>query len=129
MICIARGTCDTCIENWKRKTEETAQKKEQELQVLHRENEEMKKKLGRSYTSPPNPGPPEGARVRLPPWETETDDKSCWSGPLRRPLRPTRPADILLPTLSLKSHYQTSGRVSSETDMTGLPTRTSILMH
>jgi len=32
----------------KRKTEETAQKKEQELQVPHRENEEMKKKLGRS---------------------------------------------------------------------------------
>jgi len=31
----------------KRKTEETAQKNEQELQVLRRENEEMKKKLGR----------------------------------------------------------------------------------
>jgi len=50
----------------KRKTEETAQKNEQELQVLCRENEDMKKKLGeggpsvvptnvvgRSYTSPP----------------------------------------------------------------------------
>ena len=50
----------------KRKTEETAQKNEQELQVLRRENKEMKKKLGeggpsviptnvfgKSYTSPP----------------------------------------------------------------------------
>ena len=49
-----------------------------------------------------------------------------------RPGRPspwTRPADIHSPTLSLKSHYQTSGRVSTETDVTGLPTRTSILMH
>jgi len=53
----------------KRKVEETAQKNEQELHVFHRENEEMKNKLGeggpsavstnvvgRSYTSPPNPG-------------------------------------------------------------------------
>ena len=30
----------------KRKTEETSQKNEQELQVLRMENEEMKKKLG-----------------------------------------------------------------------------------
>jgi len=30
----------------KRKTEETTQKNEQEMQVLCRENEEMKKKLG-----------------------------------------------------------------------------------
>ena len=50
----------------RRKTEETAQKNEQELQVLRRENEEMKKKLGeggpsviptnvvgKSYISPP----------------------------------------------------------------------------
>ena len=74
----------------KRKTEETSEKNEQELQVLHRENEEMKKKLGKggpstvptnvvnsSYTSPPNPGTAEGARDRLPPWETEMDEESC----------------------------------------------------
>ena len=53
------------MDEMKRKTEETAQKNEQEVQVLRRENEEMKKKLGegglssiptnvvgRSYTSP-----------------------------------------------------------------------------
>ena len=50
----------------KRRAEEAAQKNEQELQVLRRENDEMKKKLGeggpsvlptnvvgKSYTSPP----------------------------------------------------------------------------
>jgi len=54
------------MDEMKRKTEETAQKNEQELQVLRRENKEMKKKLGeggpsviptnvfgKSYTSPP----------------------------------------------------------------------------
>ena len=52
----------------RRKTDEAAQKNEQELQVLRRENEEMRKKLGeggpyvipmnvvgKSYTSPPQP--------------------------------------------------------------------------
>jgi len=64
----------------KRKTEETTQKNEQELQVLYRKNEDMKKKLGeggpsavptnvvgRSCTSPPNPRPAEGTRDKLPP--------------------------------------------------------------
>jgi len=71
----------------KRKTKETAQKKEHELQVLRREKENMKKKLGeggpsavptnvvgRSYTSSPNPRPAEGTRDRLPPQETKMDD-------------------------------------------------------
>ena len=74
----------------KRKTEETGQKNEQELQVLRRENKEMKKKLGeggpsvvptnvvgRSYTSPPSPRPAEGTRDKVPPRETEMDDESC----------------------------------------------------
>jgi len=59
----------------RRKTEEVAQRNEQELQVLRRENEVMKKKLGeggpsviptnvvgKSYTSPPNPDVAEGTR-------------------------------------------------------------------
>ena len=74
----------------RKKTEETAQKNEQELQVLRRENEEMKKKLGeggpsviptnvvgKSYTSPPNPDVAEGTRGRAPTRETEMDDESC----------------------------------------------------
>jgi len=57
----------------RRKAEEAAQKNEQELQVLERENEEMKKKLGeggpsviptnvvgKSYTSPPTQMWPRG---------------------------------------------------------------------
>ena len=87
-----RRCCYLCREmvEMKRKTEETSQKNEQELQVLRRENEEMKKKLGEggpftvptnvvssSYTSAPNPGTTEGARDRLPPWETEMDEESC----------------------------------------------------
>jgi len=64
----------------KRRAEEAAQKNEQELQVLRRENDEMKKKLGeggpsipptnvigKSYTSPPNPDVVEGTRGRPPP--------------------------------------------------------------
>ena len=73
----------------KRKTEETAQKIEQELQVLRRENEEMKKKLGKSCTSPPNPGSAEGARDRVPPRETEMNEESC----LVRSARTTVTAD------------------------------------
>jgi len=74
----------------RRKTEETAQKNDQELQVLCRENEEMKKKrgeggpsiiptnvVGKSYTSSPNPNIVEGTRSRPPPRETEMDDESC----------------------------------------------------
>ena len=43
-----RRRCYLCREmvEMKRKTEETSQKNEQELQVLRMENEEMKKKLG-----------------------------------------------------------------------------------
>ena len=61
----------------KRKTKETAQKNEQELQVLRRKNKEMKKKLGeggpsaiptnvvgRSYTSPPAQDRPRGRETR-----------------------------------------------------------------
>ena len=64
----------------RRRTEEAAQKNEQELQVLRRENEEMKKKLGKggpsvistnvvgkSYTSPPDPDVAEETRGRPPP--------------------------------------------------------------
>jgi len=86
----------------KRKTEETAQKNEQELQVLRRENEEMKKKLGeggpsviptnvvgRSYTSSPSPRQAEGMRDKIPHRETEMDDESC----LVRSARTTVTAD------------------------------------
>jgi len=86
----------------RRKTEETAQKNEQELQVFRRENEEMKKKLGeggpsviptnvvgKSYTSPPNPDMAEKTRGQPPPWKTEMDDESC----LIRSARTTVTAD------------------------------------
>ena len=86
----------------RRKTEEAAQKNEQELQVLRRENEDMKKKLeeggpsviptnvvGRSYTSPPDPDVAEGTKGRPPPRETEMGDESC----LMRSTRTTLTAD------------------------------------
>jgi len=86
----------------RRKTEEAAQKNEQELQVLRRENEEMKKKLGdggpsviptnvvgKSYTSPPDPDVAEGTRGRPPPQDTEMGDESC----LIRSTRTTLTAD------------------------------------
>ena len=68
----------------RRRAEEVAQKNEQELQVLRRENKEMKKKLGeggpsviptnvvgKSYTSPPDPDIAEGTKGRPPPREIE----------------------------------------------------------
>ena len=71
-----------------RKAEEAAQKNEQELQVLRRENEDMRKKMGeggpsviptnvvgKSYTSPSNPDVAEGTRGRPPPRETEMGDE------------------------------------------------------
>ncbi|XP_068492279.1 uncharacterized protein [Phaseolus vulgaris] len=86
----------------RRKAEEAAQKNEQELQVLRRENEDMRKKLGeggpsviptnvvgKSYTSPPNPDVAEGTRGRPPPRETEMGDESC----LIRSTRTTLTAD------------------------------------
>jgi len=119
----------------RRKTEEVVQKNEQELQVLRRENEEMKKKLGeggpsviltnvvgKSYTSPPDPDVAQGTRGQPPPRDTEMGDESC----LIRSTRTTRTANTPLPTPSSKSHCLRSGRVSAETDMTGRPTRTSI---
>jgi len=69
----------------RRKTEEAAQKNERELQVLRRENEDMRKKLGeggpsvlvgKSYTSPPDRDVAEGTRGRPPPRETEMGDES-----------------------------------------------------
>ena len=64
----------------------------------------MKKKMGEgelstvptnvvssSYTSPPNPGLTEGARDRLPLWETEMDEESC----LVRFARTTVTADVI----------------------------------
>ena len=60
------------------------------MQVLRKENEEMKKKLGeggssviptnvvdKSYTSPRNPDVAKGTRGRPPPRETEMGDESC----------------------------------------------------
>jgi len=86
----------------RRKAEEAAKKNEQELQVLRRKNEEMKKKLreggpsviptnvvGKSYTSPPNPDVAKGTRGRPPPRETKMDDESC----LIRSTRTTLTAD------------------------------------
>ncbi|XP_068484963.1 uncharacterized protein [Phaseolus vulgaris] len=86
----------------RRKAEEAAQKNEQELQALRRENEDMRKKLGeggpsviptnvvgKSYTSPPNPDVAEGTRGRPPPRETEMGDESC----LIRSTRTTLTAD------------------------------------
>ena len=68
----------------KRRTEETVQKNEQEMQALRRENEEMKKKLmeggsstrptnvvGRSFTSPPNPRSVEDTRDKVPTHEMD----------------------------------------------------------
>jgi len=87
----------------RRKTEEAAQKNEQELQLLRRENEEMKKKLGeggpsviptnvvgKSYTSPPDPDVAEGTRGRPPPRDTEMGDESC----LIRSTRTTLTVDL-----------------------------------
>ena len=72
----------------KRNTKEAAQKNEQEMQALRRENEEMKKKLmegglsagptnvvGRSYTSLPNPRPVKETRDMAP--THEMDGESC----------------------------------------------------
>ena len=71
----------------RRKAEEATQKNEQELQVLRRENEDMRKKLGeggpsviptnvvgKSYTSLPNSDVADGTRGRPPPRETEMGD-------------------------------------------------------
>jgi len=71
------------IVEMKRRTKEVF-KKEQEMQALRRENEEMKKKLmegrpstgptnvvGRSFTSPPNPRPVEDTRDKIPTHEME----------------------------------------------------------
>jgi len=124
----------------KRRTEEAIQKNEQKMQDLRRENDEMKKKLmeggpsteptnvvDRSFASPSRPRPVEETKDKI--LTHEMRENPFWTGRPRRPSPRTRPADTRSPTLSLKSHYHTSERVSTEIDMTGLPTRTSILMH
>ena len=73
----------------RKKAEEATQKNKQELQVLRRENEEMKK-LGEGgpsfiptnvvdkfYISPPNLDVVEGTRGRPPPRDIEMGDESC----------------------------------------------------
>jgi len=78
----------------KRKAEEVAQKNEQEIQALRRENKEMKKKLmergpsagpinivGKSYTSPPNPRPVEETRDKVS--THEMDGESCLNKSVR----------------------------------------------
>ena len=93
LLCLQREMAEM-----KRKTEETAQKNKQELQVLRRENEEMKKKLGeggpyviptnvvgKSYSSPqpiygrgderPTPSPRDRDGRRVVPDQVHPDDR------------------------------------------------------
>ena len=94
----------------KRKIEEAAQKNEQEMQALRRENEEMKKKLmeggpsagptnvvGRSYTSPPNPKPVEETSDKVHPHKM--DGESC----LDRSARTTVTVDSARTTVTVDS--------------------------
>jgi len=132
LLCLQREMVEM-----KRKTEEATQKNEQEIQALRRKNEEMKKKLmeGEPSAGPTNvaagPTPPLPTRDRWRRQETRSPPMRWMTNPvstsrLGRPPRWTRPADTLSPMLSLKFHCRTSGKVSIETDTTGLLTRMSI---